>query len=181
MSLIRLTINAALGALLLASSASAASKSRFDEEMARLAAAASPMKAGDLKELYAGRTWKWKSGGGYFSAEKATNALLPANWNQFSAWSRQGTIWAYAEGSWYADNNGKLCLHSRWTTKKGGDIAVTCFLHREKGGVVYQKPAIGGKWYVFRHNPVQQDDEVLKLVEGDQVSGELGRIKATRR
>ena len=181
MSLIRIIINAALGVAFLACSANAASKSRFDQEMAKLAAAASPMKASEIKELYAGRTWKWKSGGGFFSAEKTTSALVPSNWNQFAAWSRQGTIWAYAEGNWYADNNGKLCLHSRWTTKKGGDIAVTCFLHREKEGVVYQKPSIGGKWYVFSHNPTQQDDEVLKLVEGDQVSGELERIKATRR
>ncbi|PKA45355.1 DUF995 domain-containing protein (plasmid) [Rhizobium sullae] len=170
-------VSTALSALLLAGNASAASKAQVDDATAKLAAAASPMKAVALEKLYVDRTWKWKDGGGFFSADG----------KQFTAWSRKRAAWSYAEGRWYAINGGKLCLRARWSSKMDWsskmerDGAVTCFLHREKDGVIYQKPSLGGKWYVFRHNPVREGDESLKLVKGDRVSKEVSRLKDIRR
>lgn len=164
-------VSTALSALLLADNASAASRAQVDDATARLAAAASPMKPVALEKLYAGRTWKWKDGGGFFSADR----------NQFSAWTRKGAAWSYAEGRWYAAKGGKLCLQALWSSKMERGGAVTCFLHREKDGVIYQKPSLGGSWYVFRHNPVQEGDEALKLVKGDRVSKEAAQLKAIRR
>ncbi|MDX3975776.1 DUF995 domain-containing protein [Shinella sp.] len=176
-----LSINAALSVLLLASNASAASKLKVYDEMAQLAASASPMKADALARLYSGRTWKWKTGGGFFFAEKNRGWLLPADWKRFAAWSRQGRKWSYGEGSWYTTDGGKLCLNAVWVDKDWRSNVLTCFLHREKDGVIYQKRSVGGKWYVFSHNPARQDDEYRKLVTVDLVSDELARMKTTRR
>lgn len=164
-------VSTTLSALLLAGNASAVSRPQTDDATAKLAAAASPMKAIALEKLYAGHTWKWKTGGGFFSADR----------KQFAAWSREGAAWSYGEGRWYATNGGKLCLRALWSNKMGESGAVTCFLHREKDGVIYQKPSLGGSWYVFRHNPAQKDDEALKLVKGDRVSKEVSRLKDVRR
>ena len=159
---------AALSALFLADNASAAATSHVEDATAKLAAAASPMAAGALEKLYSNRTWKWKTGGGFFSSDR----------KRFTAWSRDGRTWSYAEGRWYTTDGGKLCMRAVWTSKGSSVGNITCFLHREKHGVVYQKPSLGGKWYVFRHKPVQRDDEVRKLVKGDRVSREVSRIKA---
>ncbi|MDQ0995530.1 hypothetical protein QFZ34_000707 [Phyllobacterium ifriqiyense] len=163
-------VSSAFSVLLLAGNAGAASKAETDDATAKLATAASPMKATALEKLYAGHTWKWKTGGGFFSDDQ----------KKFAAWSRKGAAWSYGEGRWYATNAGKLCLRALWSSKEGGSGAVTCFLHREKDGVIYQKPNLGGSWYVFRHNPAQEGDEALKLVEGDRVSKEVSRLKGNR-
>ncbi|SDP48588.1 Protein of unknown function [Phyllobacterium sp. YR620] len=169
---IRLNImSTALSALLLAGNASAAPKTQVDEATAKLAASATPMKATALQKLYVDRTWKWKDGGGFFSADQ----------RQFTAWSRKGAAWSYGEGRWYVTDGGKLCLQALWSSKMERGGAVTCFLHREKDGVIYQKPSLGGSWYVFRHDPVQKGDEALKLVKGDRVSKEVFRLKGMRR
>jgi hypothetical protein len=174
-------INAALSALLLAGSAAAVSKPKPVDETAKLAEAASPMKADALVKLYAGRTWKWKTGGGFLSAEASNSWFVPADWKRFAAWSRQGRRWSYGEGSWFATNDGKLCLHALWTDEDWRSSARTCFLHREKDGVIYQKRSVGGRWYVFSHNPAEVTDEARKLIAGDRVSQELARMKTTRR
>ncbi|MGB3388764.1 MAG: DUF995 domain-containing protein, partial [Pseudaminobacter sp.] len=123
------------------------------------------------EKLYANRTWKWKTGGGFFSADRKS----------FAAWSRKGAAWSYGEGDWYATNGGKLCVRARWSNRDGSSGAITCFLHREKNGVIYQRPSLGGEWYVFKHNPVRKDDEVRKLVKGDRVSKGVSHLKAVRR
>ncbi|WP_307147660.1 DUF995 domain-containing protein [Rhizobium tibeticum] len=175
--------SAVMFALLLVGNASAAPRPKAEDPIARLAVKASPMKANALEKLYAGRTWKWTSGGGYFSAEKTKVWLLPASRNKFAAQVRNGTHWSYAEGTWRATDDGKLCMRASWFSNdyRAGTQAVTCFLHRETNGVIYQKPSIGGKWYVFRNNPVRKDDEVRKLVSGDRVSTAVARIKASGR
>lgn len=185
---IRLIISrAALFVFLLAGNAYAAPhKQPAGDAMAKRAAAAMPMKASAIEKLYAGRTWKWQNGGGFYSAETTARGLFSANRKPFAAWSRKRAASSYAEGNWYATNGGKLCMRALWTSKvaKGGlerSGAVTCFLHREKNGVVYQKPSIGGRWYVFRDNPARRDDEARKLVKGDRVSKEISRLKANSR
>src|SRR5690606_27638706 len=59
-----------LAVLLVASAAEAAPKPKADDPVAIEAAAASPLSATALEALYSGRTWKWKDGGGYFSADR---------------------------------------------------------------------------------------------------------------
>ncbi|MHC1551593.1 DUF995 domain-containing protein [Phyllobacterium sp. K27] len=163
-------VSTALSTLLLVGNVSAASKPEVDEVTAKLAAAAPPMTAMALEKLYANHTWKWKTGGGFFSVDR----------KKFAAWSRKGAAWSYGEGRWYATNSGKLCLRALWSSRAGASGAVTCFLHREKDGVIYQKPNLGGSWYVFRHNPVRKGDEALKLVKGDRVSTQVSRLKDRR-
>lgn len=170
-----------MSVLLLAGNASAAPMPKTDDAVARLAAAASPMKADSLEKLYAGRTWKWKTGGGFFSTEKTRGWILSGQQKRFSAWSGKGAATTHAEGRWNATNDGKLCMRALWSSQGDSSGAVTCFLHREKNGVIYQKPSLGGKWYVFRHNPLQKDDEARKLLKGDRVGKEVARLKASRR
>ncbi len=130
------------------------------------------MNADALEKLFAGRTWQWgKNGAGFFSAKENTRG-------RFVAQTRNGKSLGYGEGDWYVTGGGKLCMRARWSNKNSRSSgAITCFLHREKHGVVYQKPRFGGQWYVFRHNPVQTNDEVRKLVKGDRVSKEVSRLK----
>lgn len=168
-------------ALSLAGNASAAPKPATDNTVTQLAAAASPMNGPALEKLYAGRTWKWKTGGGFFSSKKARSWILSGEQKQFSAWSGKGAATTHATGYWYVTDGGKLCLRALWSSQGDSSGAVTCFLHREKNGVVYQKPALGGKWYVFAHNPVRKDDDIRKLVKGDRVGAEVARLKANRR
>ncbi|KAB2731537.1 DUF995 domain-containing protein [Brucella intermedia] len=173
--------SAAMLALSLAGNASAALKPATDNTVSQFAAAASPMKGHALEKLYAGRTWKWKTGGGFFSSKKARGWFLSGEQKQFSAWSGKGAATTHATGYWYVTDGGKLCLRALWSSQGDSSGAVTCFLHREKNGVIYQKPALGGKWYVFAHNPVRKDDEIRKLVKGDRVGAEVARLKANRR
>lgn len=172
MSSIHCTITSvALSVLFLAGAANAAPASKADNATAVRAAAASPMSAQALETLYSGRTWKWKSGGGFFAAEP----------RHFAGWSQKGDVWSYGEGRWYATNAGKLCMEALWFDRSGNGGNVSCFLHREKDGVIYQKPSLGGSWYVFSHSPVQPKDEIRKLVRGDSVSAGLERLKTERR
>ena len=162
------TVSAALAVLLLAGAAEAAPKQKADDAVALKAAAASPLSAGALEALYSGRTWQWKDGGGYFSADR----------HRFIAWSQKGRAWSYGQGRWYATDSGKLCLQAYWTSKTGGGSDTTCFLHRQKNGVIYQKRSLGGTWYVFRSNPPRPTDEAAKLLRGDLISKGLARMKA---
>ncbi len=165
------TVSAALSVLLLAGAADAAPKPKTDDPVAIKAAAASPLSAQALEALYSGRTWKWKDGGGYFSADR----------HRFIAWSQKGRVWSYAQGRWYATDSGKLCLQAYWVSKTGSSSDTTCFLHREQDGVIYQKRSLGGSWYVFRNNPPRPTDEAAKLLRGDRISKGLAIMKAKAR
>ncbi|WP_047459455.1 DUF995 domain-containing protein [Rhizobium rhizogenes] len=156
-------LNAALSTLLLFGTASAATQQQTDRVIARAASKAAPMSAAELHRLYVGRSWVWKNGAGFFSKDR----------NHFVAWSRTGAQKSYAKGNWHTSNSGKLCMKALWYSKKTATQNVSCFLHREKAGVIYQKRASSGKWYVFRHNPLKHDDEVRKLRRGNYVSKHL--------
>lgn len=162
------SIASAVLSVLVVTGASAAPKSEYAAKMAKAAAAATPMSVPALEALYSGKTWKWKDGGGYFSADR----------HRFTAWSEKGDAWSYGKGRWTASRGGKVCLQARWHYRTGYSNNGACFLHREKDGVIYQKPALGGEWYVFSHNPVRRDDEIRKLVPGDRVGKNLARLEA---
>ncbi|WP_138145493.1 DUF995 domain-containing protein [Brucella sp. 10RB9215] len=160
MSSIRFSIaGAAFSVLLLTGAAGAAPGTEADIAVQKMALAAAPMSAAALEHLYGGRTWRWSDGGGYFSTKK----------HRFTAVTRKGTARSFATGRWFATDGGKLCMKAYWSNAGGGSGAITCFLHRERDGVIYQKPNLGGQWYVFRHNPVQKDDEARKLLRGDRI------------
>jgi len=165
------TVSAALSVLLLAGAADAAPKPKTEDPVAIKAASASPLSAQALEALYSGRTWKWKDGGGYFSADR----------HRFIAWSQKGRAWSYAQGRWYATDSGKLCLQAYWVSKTGSSSDTTCFLHREQDGVIYQKRSLGGSWFVFRNNPPRSTDEAAKLLRGDRISKGLAIMKAKAR
>ncbi|NEI73549.1 DUF995 domain-containing protein [Rhizobium lusitanum] len=160
----RFTILSAMVLMLaLAGTASAATQHQLDRTTARAAHQAAPMSAAALKKLYAGRSWIWKDGAGFFSRHHG----------RFTAWSHTGAQRSYARGTWYATDRGKLCMSAIWYSRKSAAPNVSCFLHRQRSGIIYQKRASGGKWYIFRHNPIKHDDEVLKLRPGDYVRKHL--------
>ncbi|RAZ92412.1 hypothetical protein DPM33_00415 [Mesorhizobium hawassense] len=153
-------VSAVLVALMLAAGNAAAAPKPAVDDIAKLAAAATPMKADAVEQLYANRTWLWeKHGAGYFSENEHGR-------KRFVARTQTG----YGKGDWYVTSGGEVCMRALWTSKNdGGSGAITCFLHREKDGVIYQRPSLGGHWYVFGNNPVRKNDGVRKLVKGDRV------------
>nr|WP_274709342.1 DUF995 domain-containing protein [Nitratireductor luteus] len=155
---------------LFVTSAWADAKSDYFREVERQAKAAAPMTSQSLRELYAGRSWIWDNGAGYFSQDG----------RRFAAWSQKGAYWSYAKGHWYTTDSGKVCMRALWITKMHMAPKTTCFVHREKGGVIYQKPSLGGKWYIFRNNPSRSDDASRKLRQGDLVQKHVQRLEAER-
>lgn len=170
MSPTRFSVALAALTLLCVAGAHAAPQSKSAAATAKLAAAAKPMSVPALEALYSGKTWKWQTGGGYFSPER----------HRFTGWSEKGDVWSYGKGRWKASFGGKVCMQAVWYYQTGYGNNSTCFLHREKDGVIYQKPALGGEWYVFRHNPGRRGDEARKFVSGDRVGKDLARLEAER-
>ncbi|WP_265516748.1 DUF995 domain-containing protein [Nitratireductor luteus] len=156
---------------LFATSARADAKDDYSREVALQAKAGAPVSSEALDVLYAGRSWNWGNGAGYFSADRK---------RRFTAWSQTGNYWTYAKGSWYTTNSGQVCMRALWRTKMSAWPNITCFSHREKDGVIYQKPSMGGKWYVFKSNPSSPGDESRKLRRGDLVQGHMQRLEALR-
>jgi uncharacterized protein DUF995 len=137
-------------------------------DAAAAAAKATPLTTEELYRLYNNRSWIWKDGAGYFASKQ----------HAFSAWSKEGGKASYGEGRWFLTQPGKLCFRANWVAKDGQAPALTCFSHRKKGGVIFQKREPGGEWYVFRNNPARKDDEAAKLRGGDRVSSRLAKTKA---
>ncbi|ENN85507.1 protein of unknown function DUF995 [Rhizobium freirei PRF 81] len=152
-----LTVSALVGTV------NAATQHQIDKMTVRAAHQADPMSATDLRKIYEGRSWIWKDGAGFFARHH----------NRFTAWSRTHGQKSYAKGTWYTTDRGRLCMSAIWYSKKSASPNVSCFLHRRNAGIIYQKRASGGKWYVFRHNPTKHDDEILKLRLGDHVRTHL--------
>ncbi|WP_311029549.1 DUF995 domain-containing protein [Mesorhizobium koreense] len=144
--------------------AAAATKSK----VSLAAEKATPLTTDELFRLYANRSWLWKDGAGYF----------PSKQRRFIAATGQGRKSSYGDGIWFLTSPGKLCFRATWYAKSGSAPALTCFSHREKNGVIYQKREPNGEWYVFRNRPTRAGDEYRKLRRGDYVSSKLKRIKA---
>ncbi|RFB79964.1 DUF995 domain-containing protein [Methylovirgula sp. 4M-Z18] len=131
------------------------------------ALAGKPLTGSELTQLYRNRTWIWDHGGGYFAAKD----------NTFNAWSGKGSSASYGEGVWFTASGGRLCFDAEWHSAQGNAPALTCFSHREKNGVIYQRREPAGAWYIFKHARVKHDDAYLKLQLGDRVAGHIPRIK----
>ncbi|NZD49165.1 DUF995 domain-containing protein [Rhizobium leguminosarum] len=128
---------------------------------------AKPMSSAEIYRLYNQNSWMWKAGAGYFSAKA----------RRFTAWSRENGSPSFGTGRWFITESGKLCFNADWHAKTGTATAITCFSHRKKGGLIYQKREPDGQWYVFKSAPAQATDEFAKLRRGDYVRSQLGGIE----
>jgi hypothetical protein len=111
-----------------------------------------------LAKIYAGRTWIWRDGGAYFAAD--------GNFTALSGGMGRSTI---ARGTWQVRPEGKLCFTANWGPKPDDAPKETCFSHLAKGGTILQLKEPDGRWFVFKHAQPRDDDEVHKLVLGDQL------------
>nr|WP_244491152.1 DUF995 domain-containing protein [Paramesorhizobium deserti] len=132
------------------------------------ASTATPLTSAELYRLYHNRSWIWKDGAGYFSVKG----------RKFTAVSGNGKAGSYGVGTWFITQPGKLCFRADWHTKSGTAPALTCFSHRKKGNVIFQKREPDGDWYVFKHARVKNGDEYAKLRSGNYVSSRLNKIEA---
>jgi Protein of unknown function (DUF995) len=122
----------------------------------------------ELLRLYSNRSWLWKDGAGYFRSKQRS----------FIAATGRGKAGSYGIGRWFLTDPGKLCFRAEWHAKSGAAPALTCFSHRKKGGVVFQKREPDGEWYAFKHAPVKSNDEYRKLRPGDYVSANFKKIRS---
>jgi hypothetical protein len=132
------------------------------------AESAAPLTTEEVYQLYSNRSWLWNDGSGYF----------PAKQRRFIAWTGRGSTGSYAVGRWFLTDPGKLCFKAKWHAKSGATSALTCFSHRKKGGVVFQKREPDGEWYVFKNTPAKAGDEYGKVRRGNYVSARFDQIEA---
>src|SRR5690348_2067852 len=115
--------------------------------------------ATEISSIYENHTWPWQDGAAYFGE---------AN-HRFIAWLNRDK--AYAEGSWSANDSGRLCFNAIWYGVWGhGDMKSSCFEHRTEDKNIYKRALPDGKWYIFSDLPAQPGDEMTKIRLGDQVS-----------
>ncbi|HEY9212293.1 MAG TPA: DUF995 domain-containing protein [Ancylobacter sp.] len=134
------------------------------------AASAAPLTSSELYQLYSNKSWVWPDGSGYFSS----------NQRRFIAVAGTGSTASYAVGRWFLSHPGKLCFRARWYARIGHGMDTTCFSHRVKDGVVFQKREPDGVWYVFKHASTNNSDEYAKLRRGDYVSAGFPKAEAQR-
>ncbi|RUT34821.1 DUF995 domain-containing protein [Arsenicitalea aurantiaca] len=132
--------------------------------LAEAVAKAKPMNAGELYELYAGKTWRWGDGGAYFAADRTFTAIA----------TEDGTP-SIAEGRWRITDTGRMCLEATWRFKGGASPAVTCFQHRSGGRAVFQLAEPGGNWSVMMDG---RPSQYPPLVRGDEISQRLNALRA---
>jgi hypothetical protein len=125
-----------------------------------------PLTTQRVSQLYSDRTWIWKNGAGYFAVKQRA----------FKAWSGEGTG-SYGVGHWSVTAPGKLCFRATWYAKTGKALALTCFSHRKKGNVIFQKREPDGDWYPFKTIPAKVDDEYQKLRSGDYATAGYNRMR----
>lgn len=157
---------AAIGACMGMGSFDAAAAAKSKASIA--AQSATPLTTDELFRLYANRSWIWKDGAGYF----------PSKQQRFVAATGKGSKGSYGVGNWFLTDPGKLCFRATWHARTGAAPALTCFSHRQKDGVVYQRREPDGEWYAFKSTPAKAGDEYRKLLPGDHVDTKLNRIKA---
>jgi len=124
--------------------------------------------AEQLFQVYAGKTWLWEDGAGYFGPDRF-----------FIAWSGSGESASYASGKWRTDDLGRMCFNATWRGVGYAAPVTTCFSHRIDGQVLYQAREPTGMWYIFRHDPVRKQDEYLRLVRGDQAMAGFERNRVS--
>jgi hypothetical protein len=127
-----------------------------------------PLSGVELFKIYRDKTWIWEDGAGRFYIER----------RRFRAWVSNEEGESFGEGHYILSDNGELCMKATWTDAGGSADARSCFLHRTDGRTIYQKRKGRGEWYVFKHEEETPSDEYYKLVDEDNVSERVARIKA---
>lgn len=127
-----------------------------------------PLTAKEMRKIYANKTWQWESGGGRFIAKK----------RRFLAYSEEGGVPTFAEGSWEVNNEGRLCMVAVWVSREGKAPARSCFRLVRDRGTVYQRREPKGTWFILRTFIPKPEDEARKLVSEDTVSPNVKRLKA---
>ena len=133
-----------------------------EDEIKSAAEKGHPLTAKEVNSIYADKTWFWEDGAGYFGTSHRV----------FKAASGKAGTATYGNGSWSADDQGRLCFNATWYSLGGHSTASVCFEHRSDDQNIYQRKLLDGKWYVFSHLPSLPDDEIKKLQPGDHVSEE---------
>jgi len=152
--------------ILAAISTSAFAASAPQNKMTKPPAMSVPLTTERVFQLYYNRTWIWKDGAGYFAAKH----------RDFRAWSGEGTG-SYGVGHWFVTDPGKLCFRATWYAKTGKALALTCFSHRKKSNVIFQKREPNGDWYPFKTTPAKADDEYQKVRPGDYATAGYNRMR----
>jgi hypothetical protein len=123
--------------------------------------------AGELRQLYSGRTWVWSEGGGYFAPDgrfyAAVGSDAPSSY--------------LARGKWQTGANGEMCFQALWNGQSGKSVERTCFYHKMVQGRILQKKGDAGAWYVFRGSS-RHKDEFNKILPGDRIQSKFGEVRA---
>ena len=122
---------------------------------------------GDVRKLFADRTWLWPDGAGYFADD-----------GQFRAWSGSGAYSVYGVGNWWVNSDGSLCFRASWYTKHGITGGTSCFANRLSGNVWYQRKNPSGAWYVLISDPAKPDDEYAMVKSGDLIEPKFQAMQA---
>jgi hypothetical protein len=128
---------------------------------------AEPLPVAELHAIYAGHTWHWDDGAGYFG---------PAG--EFQAWSIEDERLSYGFGQWTIPEPGVICFGAVWHYNDEATEVTRCFGHIRANGVIYQRVEPDGAWYIFRSDPPQPGDEIQKFTLGDEVSSVVEQIRA---
>jgi hypothetical protein len=156
-----------LGAIVAAASSISFGADAAQSKTTKPPADSLPLTSEELFKLYNNRSWIWKDGAGYFAVRQ----------RQFSAWTgeKKGS---YGLGRWFLTEPGKLCFRAIWYADTGKASALTCFSHRQKGNVIFQKREPDGDWYPFKTVPARRGDEYRNVRPGDYVTARFNRMRA---
>jgi hypothetical protein len=124
--------------------------------------------AAELHYIYRDRTWQWADGAAFFDDEG----------RQFRAFSGSGADGSFAIGRWLLTDSGKLCMEGDWVFGGQATPDRTCFEHRTSAGTIYQRRLPDGGWYVFKHSVTEPEDEINRIVVGDQATDQVNQIRS---
>ena len=127
-----------------------------------------PLTAGELQQIYSGKTWIWSDGGGYFDSNGAFYAAVGST----------PTSAFLARGRWTAGSQGELCFQALWNGQVGKNAEKTCFYHKTANGSILQKKGEDGEWYTFKHPRVGRKDEFRKIVLGNRIGDKMSDIRS---
>ena len=131
-------------------------------------AMSAPLGAAEVADIYSDKTWRWEDGAGYFGRG-----------GEFKAWSTDDTgTPGYGTGRWTSDDAGRLCFNATWQYGSNSTQVSECFGHRRADGALYQRVEPTGEWYAFRSQPIQPDDEINRIMAGDEVTSRIEEIRS---
>lgn len=120
---------------------------------------AKPMPINEARKLFAGKTWQWQAGGGYFGSDRT-----------FKAVTGSGKSLMFAQGRWIVTDKSEVCFIANWHSRERTfKNSRTCFAHAINGQTVYQRKGATGPWYVFKHKSARAGDEYNKLKQGNTI------------